>query len=42
MRFNPRMQRRGVARSFQHFGVRHFGNLDDKRLGHFTVKTPKS
>jgi hypothetical protein len=27
---------------FQNFGVRHFGNPDDKELGHFALKTPKS
>jgi hypothetical protein len=27
---------------FQHFGVQHFRNLDDKELGHFTLKTLKS
>jgi hypothetical protein len=28
--------------AFRHFRVRHFGNLDDKELGHFALKTPKS
>jgi hypothetical protein len=28
--------------AFRHFRVRHFGNPDDKELGHFALKTPKS
>jgi hypothetical protein len=31
-----------VGFHFRHFGVRHFGNPDDKELGHFALKTPKS
>jgi hypothetical protein len=42
MRFNPHMQRRGVARSFWHFGDLGFDIPIDERPGHFTVKTPKS
>jgi hypothetical protein len=44
-RFNPRTFKERsnyIILAFQRFGVRYFRNTDDKRSGHFTVKTPKS
>jgi hypothetical protein len=37
-----RRLRVNVFSTFRHFGVRHFRNPDDKELGHFALKTPKS
>jgi hypothetical protein len=37
-----RRLRLNVFSAFRRFGVRHFGNPDDKELGHFALKTLKS